>query len=59
MRGFNFINTTLRGVSVNMNTCFISDILEMNGKAEVFINGEWWKTDLTHKQLLKIHNNEK
>lgn len=59
MRGFNFIITTLRGVSVNMNTCFISDILEMNGKAEVFINGEWWKTDLTHKQLLKIHNNER
>ena len=50
-----FIKTTLNGITINMNTCFISDIIEISGKAQVFAAGEWWKTDLTHKQLLKLH----
>lgn len=39
-----------------MNTCFIEDIIEINGKAKVFINGEWWETELTGKQIVDIHN---
>ena len=53
---YKFIKTILRGIEVNMNTCFISDIVEIDGKAQVFINGEWWQTDLTKKQIFNIHN---
>ena len=54
---FFFIKTTLRGVTVNMNTCFIEDISQITGeKAEVFINGEWWKTKLAKDEIVKLHN---
>lgn len=53
---FKFIKTTLRGFEVNMNTCFINDIIEIKGKTKVFINGEWWQTKLTKQQIVDIHN---
>lgn len=52
---FNFIKTTLNDITVNMNICFISDIIEIKGKAEVFINGEWWKTEITMDELLELY----
>ena len=47
-----FIKVLFNDIWLNINICFIIDILEINGLVEVFINGEWHKTKLTKKEIL-------
>lgn len=47
-KNFKFIEIILRdGIKTKINICFIDDIIEINGKVHVLINGEYYQTEFS------------